>query len=124
MSRPIPEGVEPDPQYVCKCGWRGEFSQSVSWGHSKGYCPRCSENGYVIPLVLADDRDSEVARLNQTSTGIPADSDQEFADRILKTLTDKDALIREMVCALQGMLDEESPGDIWQCLTAWRLNGF
>lgn len=60
MKRPIPEGVN----LVCKCGWRGLFDQSAEFGGAKGWCPRCSENGYILPLKEAD-AGSEVARLNQ-----------------------------------------------------------
>lgn len=119
MKRPIPEGVEA-PEGCVILGWGGTFNAPAkgfdgwklnNFPHAKWHFIH-GWAGTTADCLYAADRLSEVARLNREATaGIPADLDQEFADRILKTLTDKDALIRELVGALEGLVERDR--ELW-----------
>lgn len=83
MSRPIPEGVVVPHSNATILGWGGEFKPLCAFEFFKGWAlnPEVEDDeweygefsGCVDHYLYAADRDSEVARLNQTSAGIPAD---------------------------------------------------
>lgn len=106
MSRPIPEGVVvPHPNAVILGfggdfkvpkdgfhGWIRSLQQGSSW-------MSCHGHGLSKFSIYAADRDSEVARLNTNPT------------QISNSLVDtKDALIREMIVALQGIRSTSTDG--------------
>jgi hypothetical protein len=119
MTRPIPEGVVP-PNGCVILGWGGEFKVPDSgmfngWAIDLSYCHSWQEGewtGISTATIYAADRDSEVARMNTNPTQISTSA-----------VDPKDALIRELVGALKGMLDQELPSDLWMrhCVEAERV---
>lgn len=110
MKRPIPEGVtKPHPNAII-LGYGGTFKVPDSgfdgWylGHFVGEWSKSWTMGVVTDILYAADAGSEVARLNQTSEGIPADRDRNSDIEEGPTTTNPPQIITSLVDERDGAI--------------------